>query len=60
MTAAQVGDDGPGNDDVEVMRYQAYADALAAARVLAHEIFTDLLEPDQVILWVLEGRSRQP
>ena len=53
--ARDAGPDGPRREEVEMMRYRAYADALRSARGAVHELFTDLLEPDQVLVWVLDG-----
>ncbi len=53
IKARAAGPDGPQQDAVEMTRYRAYADALTAARIAVHELFTDLLDDEQVIRWVL-------
>ncbi len=47
------GPDSPQRETMDVMKAQAFAEALVDARKAARELFLDVLTPDQVTAWVL-------
>ena len=49
------GPDAPQQEMAEVLKAQAYAEALVEARKAAHEIVRDVLTPEQLLGWVLGG-----
>jgi hypothetical protein len=53
LQAEEYGPDSPQREMMQMMRYQVFADGLAAARAAAAELFREVLTPDQVMGWVL-------
>lgn len=55
LKARAAGPDGPALEAVEMMRHEAYAEVLESARGAVRELFTEVLDQDQVIRWVVNG-----
>lgn len=55
LMAEGFGPDSPQQETVEILRAQAYAEALVEARRAAHEIVDEVLTVEELLAWVLGG-----